>query len=368
MAILPTVPGLEIDICIDGKRVREYTDPTHRSPWTNQSFKYIESKSGKEFAIVVRVQSPFEIETHAIAAKVEVDGVNVLGPLFRKERYESMEGLLSHTIYGVPERDGVRTFQFVELPKCEGDPAINREQATVKNNCKIGSIVVRVFECDLFKQWNTVDEQKLPVPDFSTDLGPEKTHAISQGRLKKAAPMAAWKIRQKDSRPIGTFIFEYRSFDALQDLDVVTFRPSPKKKASYRAISPPPEPPAKAKKITDEDVFGSVARDDTEDFEPREDMDGHPHTPDKSAFNLRKNSSKIATPSKKRTRRYSSDSSSSDNIFHEVPNDEDRPSPNKKQFSPSKKVAQELSKLSLRKSDTDSAEVEPEVVDLIAEV
>ncbi|EHL02137.1 hypothetical protein M7I_1728 [Glarea lozoyensis 74030] len=257
MAILPTVPGLEIDICIDGKRVREYTDPTHRSPWTNQSFKYIESKSGKEFAIVVRVQSPFEIETHAIAAKVEVDGVNVLGPLFRKERYESMEGLLSHTIYGVPERDGVRTFQFVELPKY-----------------------------------------------FSTDLGPEKTHAISQGRLKKAAPMAAWKIRQKDSRPIGTFIFEYRSFDALQDLDVVTFRPSPKKKASYRAISPPPEPPAKAKKITDEDVFGSVARDDTEDFEPREDMDGHPHTPDKSAFNLRKNSSKIATPSKKRTRRY----------------------------------------------------------------
>jgi hypothetical protein len=196
MAILPVVPGLEVDICIDGKRVREFTDPTHRSPGTNHSFKYIESKSGKEFSIVVRVQSPFEIENHSIVARIEVDGVNVLGPLFRKEKYESKEGLLSHTIYGVPERDGVRTFQFVELPKCEcrsldseadvandfageHNPVIKREQPTVNNKSKIGSIVVRVFECDLFKQWNKVEEQELPVPDFSTDLGPDKTHAIS---------------------------------------------------------------------------------------------------------------------------------------------------------------------------------------------
>jgi hypothetical protein len=117
MAILPSLPGLEVQICISGKQALEYADPTQTSLRTNKISKYIEAKTGKEFSIVVRMQSPFEIDSTAIVTRVEVDGINVLGPLFRKERYEDKECLLSHSIHGVPERNGVRTFKFVEFPK-----------------------------------------------------------------------------------------------------------------------------------------------------------------------------------------------------------------------------------------------------------
>ena len=53
--------------------------------------------------------------------------------------------------------------------------------------------------------------------------------------------------------------------------------------------------------------------------------------------------------------------------FHDVPSDEDGPSPAKKQNSPSKQVAKELSRLSLRKSSVTHIEEMPEVVDLIEE-
>jgi hypothetical protein len=115
MAIVPSVPGLEVDICIDGQRAREYIRPTKTSPRANAVLRYIEAKSGKEFTITIRVQSPFEIETSAIVARIMVDCVCILGPLFRKERYESQEGLLTHTVHGVQEADGVRAFEFVEF-------------------------------------------------------------------------------------------------------------------------------------------------------------------------------------------------------------------------------------------------------------
>jgi hypothetical protein len=77
--------------------------------------------------------------------------------------------------------------------------------------------------------------------------------------MKKSIPSAAWKVRLTDSKLIGKFHFEYRSLgnvflgskaelytdnlpEVLQDLDVVTFRPSPKKRNSYRALSNSPEP------------------------------------------------------------------------------------------------------------------------------
>jgi hypothetical protein len=115
MAIIPSVPGLEVDICIGGQRAREYIRPVKTSPGANTVVRYIEAQSAKEFTITIRVQSPFEIETSAIVARVAVDGICVLGPLFRRDIYESKECLLTHTIHGVQEAGGVRALEFVEF-------------------------------------------------------------------------------------------------------------------------------------------------------------------------------------------------------------------------------------------------------------
>jgi hypothetical protein len=100
MATLTSVPGLEVDINIAGHRAREHIHPTKTLSRANGVLKYVEAQSGNDFAITIRVQSPFDIETSAIVARVVVDGISVLGPLFRKERYDNQECLLSHTIHG----------------------------------------------------------------------------------------------------------------------------------------------------------------------------------------------------------------------------------------------------------------------------
>jgi hypothetical protein len=119
MAINSAIPGLEVEIYVDGKRAREYTNPTETSPKSNEISKYIESIPGTEFSIVVQVQSPFEIESKALVAKIEVDRIPMLRPIFRQDRYEEKEFLLSKTIYGVLQNSEIRNFKFVEIADSE---------------------------------------------------------------------------------------------------------------------------------------------------------------------------------------------------------------------------------------------------------
>lgn len=102
MAILPSLPGIKINVRIDGRAVTEYDSNDELG--TDQDLesenavyqagvtilKYIESVSEKTFAVNLSVKSPygFGIDGQILRFTVLVDGKRVRAPLLLRNLYE----------------------------------------------------------------------------------------------------------------------------------------------------------------------------------------------------------------------------------------------------------------------------------------
>lgn len=81
MAILDELPGLEVTVQVDGCNVREYTDPyalNHRQSSRGscpKAVKYIESKTGANFAVCFLKDPDFKQLSHHIAFRIHVDSI-----------------------------------------------------------------------------------------------------------------------------------------------------------------------------------------------------------------------------------------------------------------------------------------------------
>ncbi|KAK8039243.1 hypothetical protein PG993_007654 [Apiospora rasikravindrae] len=90
MTIIDGVPGIEVTIWIGGRPAFEYGDPDHshelNGPGTKVSSKYIESRSGEEFAIHVRVNPTYDHQQpvpHTLNLAAFIDGQWIRGELCR---------------------------------------------------------------------------------------------------------------------------------------------------------------------------------------------------------------------------------------------------------------------------------------------
>lgn len=75
MAIIPDVPGLEVEIVVKCTPLHEYVDQDEEGS-AGTVTRYIEAVSGAEFAVQYRFSPDFEVK-HALGIHVHVDGKNI---------------------------------------------------------------------------------------------------------------------------------------------------------------------------------------------------------------------------------------------------------------------------------------------------
>ncbi len=86
MAVIDSVPGLEVFVCVDRKPLPEYDDdeqgPEPRP--ANHVCKYIESISDREYTINIKLDVPFVMNCPSLVVHVIIDGIWMVTPVIMK--------------------------------------------------------------------------------------------------------------------------------------------------------------------------------------------------------------------------------------------------------------------------------------------
>jgi hypothetical protein len=141
MAILNSLPGLEVFVCIDGEPLEEYNDneeeeveetlvAEHQAASTVS--KYVESASDKEFYINIVLGTSFKMDCETLMAPIKIDGKFIIETVFvRKSFPNSIQGprilsTISRNVQGVvvpapgnQEQDLVQKFKFTKIDTSE---------------------------------------------------------------------------------------------------------------------------------------------------------------------------------------------------------------------------------------------------------
>jgi hypothetical protein len=186
MAILDSIPGLEVFVCVDGEPLEEYDDDDdgkgeveHTQVAEYQAArtvgKFVESVSDKEFSIRINLQTSFVMDCASLLFAIGIDRKYRLVPVLAKSDFpQSVQGsrVLSRVtryIQGVPavaqgieERESLHKFKFSKidtskslLTHCDNgklliSPAMDDDNlANVQEDRKriqdVGEIVVKVY-------------------------------------------------------------------------------------------------------------------------------------------------------------------------------------------------------------------------------
>jgi hypothetical protein len=99
MAILNSVPGLEICVCIDGEALVEYDDDEEQEVGAGHVAeyqaaktvsKYIESISDKDFGIKATIGPKYVFDSSAVSFAIEIDGKLMITPILEKSKYPTL--------------------------------------------------------------------------------------------------------------------------------------------------------------------------------------------------------------------------------------------------------------------------------------
>jgi hypothetical protein len=96
MAVLDAVPGLEVQIYVDGQPLKEYRDeddqPVVASP--NECIQYIESQTDKEFSIKASTHQDYKWNSPALKARMFLDGAHMTGRfIYRNNEHGLISGV-----------------------------------------------------------------------------------------------------------------------------------------------------------------------------------------------------------------------------------------------------------------------------------
>jgi hypothetical protein len=117
MVALPSCPGLEVNIIVDGQPLEEYDDIDEGSTIPNAVTKYVEAQSEVEFAVRVKVTHDFPFPAGDLEIKATVDqlqpayGLVHLQQLFHPQGniVDGINGRIGH------KTDAVYKFRFTAL-------------------------------------------------------------------------------------------------------------------------------------------------------------------------------------------------------------------------------------------------------------
>ncbi|TGO38721.1 hypothetical protein BHYA_0068g00010 [Botrytis hyacinthi] len=227
MAVLDSLPGIEVAVCVDGEPLNEYENTEdelmlnepeglgkkfevarHQRSVTVK--KFVESTAGKFFTIKCSVKTPYRYAgacTH-ISFCSSIDGENLSwAPLFNKETYEKSSSSLTREVEGnFYKEEGkllLQRLQFTETHLTQWDNSIESGTRLDGNGRYVGEIEVRVFR----------------------EMSPSKTSLVS------TAPLVS-----KTSIPENLLKGQAKSHSTLGDpeaLGVIGRMPEPEPESSF---------------------------------------------------------------------------------------------------------------------------------------
>ncbi|CZT25421.1 uncharacterized protein RCC_11153 [Ramularia collo-cygni] len=226
MAILDTLPGVEIEILVDGEPLEEYADNDSEDQ-LNTNMCYVEAVTGKVFEVRIKVEGGVEITRDTAEFNISIDGVLEAAPLIPSHRFA--------TRYYERRAEGrnvgggkQQKFCFSEIETVDDGRVEVDEAARTKS---LGEIEVLVSFVDMGEE-TLVQTQDV----LTTDLGimSEKalkgraiTHGVGYQAPSRGANKYNTETTNEDPFNIFKFIFAYRSPKALKDLLVIEPTPEP---------------------------------------------------------------------------------------------------------------------------------------------
>lgn len=99
MAILDSIPGLDVSVCVDGAPLQEYDDDEElvsEKPGAIGEYqkartvlKYVEAVSNAEFTVHITLGTSFNMDCPTLSNPISVDGKFAIEPCVRKQSYAS---------------------------------------------------------------------------------------------------------------------------------------------------------------------------------------------------------------------------------------------------------------------------------------
>ncbi|KAF2004868.1 hypothetical protein P154DRAFT_518926 [Amniculicola lignicola CBS 123094] len=227
MAIIPDQPSLQVEVLVNGTPLQEYDDDEVEASPTSVT-KYIEAKSGAEFAIRWTFTPPFPKNT--VMLDIFLDGKWMRGVFANQKNFHGIAPY-SYMITGAVHEVGKgwfeRKFCFSKLTVTDADARSTDEKVNLVLK-EMGNITVKAHNV---KNLTTSASQTLskatkdrvgPVPEKSLK-GSALSHQATLGKAQASRKQDVLTCDYIDpnKRPFATFNMKYRSRDALQSLLVI---------------------------------------------------------------------------------------------------------------------------------------------------
>ncbi|KAI1344071.1 hypothetical protein F5Y15DRAFT_426590 [Xylariaceae sp. FL0016] len=255
MAIICSVPGVEVTIRIAGKTAIEYGDPADTGTYgglPHSSSKFIECLDGQQFTVHLRVTKDYEwgYKNHSLNFALLIDGQWVKGELCRAHytRFESWDRDITNRV--VPKGDTVsatgfisQTFKFSTVSHIDDDDHERIASDTEKAK-KFGSIEIKVYRTIESESESVfmppserpkafqLAEQSLKGKSLSHATNFSASHPVTQPSYVQCSNL------QEDNGPLAMYRFQYRSRESLMQEGVLsrphTFVPVPGPLAQLR--------------------------------------------------------------------------------------------------------------------------------------
>ncbi|KAI5199508.1 hypothetical protein AUEXF2481DRAFT_470 [Aureobasidium subglaciale EXF-2481] len=247
MAILDTLPGLEVSVVVNGQDLHEYQD-AHARDEEDTVTKYIEVVSDAYFAIKVTTARKLKLPGNNLSIHVTIDGVWVYGiDLSRMDKNRSGPYMIDSAVAG----NSVGKLKFSKLNIVE-EKGVGLSQDKNKVQ-KLGCIEVVVTHENKTKT-KSKRKVRLPAPvEDSEDNTDDEDHednqkTVSEKDVKGQGVTHTYGLSEKvdiprskggkshttkyvavmgAKNPAGTFGFQYRTMESLKALIIVPRTPSP---------------------------------------------------------------------------------------------------------------------------------------------
>ncbi|KAK5010061.1 hypothetical protein LTR28_012008 [Elasticomyces elasticus] len=201
MAILANLPGVEVAITVNGKRVKEYL-AIDMQDGPRTATRYIEASSNQKFAVKCRVLGGFEYKGDCMSFETLVDGVSASCSIISMRNTEA--GAATLTEKGVCEGNKLRRFKFSAIETVDPDGLPHDvDVASVKSFGTIRVVVCHEkevphsghqFDMEVkLPEMGMLSEKALKGQALSHSVSPEETRQL----LKKIQEEKATWMRLK---------------------------------------------------------------------------------------------------------------------------------------------------------------------------
>ncbi|KAL5425427.1 hypothetical protein PMIN04_002607 [Paraphaeosphaeria minitans] len=255
MAVIQGLPGVQVEVVVDGNPLKEYDDPD--SPGApDAATTYIEAKSGKNFEINAILDKHLPTG-HDVSARVSVDGLRVRRRYIARHKIESSFIL---TTKGAMDRIGrfskLSLFRFSDVETFEG-PSTASEDAYEN----LGQIEVQLhFSENATRYRNKPDRERSfgfsQAAISAKRAGKESlSHRTSLDEPKQnQTKRFYWKSESVGEKAFATFIFKYRSLQSLRSLQAIPRSNSPTTTPEIEMPKLEHERPRRMASSSDEDI------------------------------------------------------------------------------------------------------------------